>query len=376
MNELTLADVVHDGPSDGRRSQRAAAKRKKKRRRRTWVSALVGLAVIAGALSIAWLTLKPVLASLNEPKDYPGPGSGDVTITVAQGATVTQIGQTLQKNDVVKTVGAFVDAVTAQPGSGNKIQPGVYPLKRQMAATGALAVLTDPANRLVDRVTIPEGKRLTEILDLIADKTSIPKADLEAAAKNPTAIGLPPQAKGQAEGWLFPATYEVTPDTTAESLLTEMVQRTQQELADLGVPEDKWLSTLTLASLVQAETGRDEDSPKIARVLVNRLEQGITLRLDTTINYILKRYRVAVSYAETRTPSPYNTYLHVGLPPGPIDSPGAVAMKAALNPLPGPWMHFVATDPDSGITEFATTEAERLKLVAKLREWQKANPGR
>lgn len=376
VNDLTLADVVHSGPPNRRRSQRAAEKRKKKRRRRTWVSALIGLAVIGAAVAVAWLTLKPVLTSFGAPKDYPGPGSGDVTITVADGATVTQIGQTLQKNDVVKTVGAFVDAVSAQPGSGNKIQPGVYHLKQQMTAGGALAVLVDPANRVADKLTIPEGKRLTEILALIASKSRITRADLDAAVKDPTAIGLPAEAKGKVEGWLFPATYEITPDTTANSLLTDMVARTQQELGDLGVEQKDWLATLTMASLVQAESGKDSDAPKIARVLQNRLDKKIPLQLDTTVNYALNRYRVQVSIAETKTNSPYNTYLKPGLPPGPIASPGTVALKAALDPVEGPWLYFVAVNPDTGETEFGVTEADFNAMKAKLDKWNAEHPNR
>jgi UPF0755 protein len=167
----------------------------------------------------------------------------------------------------------------------------------------------------------------------------------------------------------------VEPDTTAEDLLRQMVDNTLAQLEKVGVAAKNYHRDLTLASLVQAEGRHPADMGRIARVLTNRLARNQPLQLDTTVHYALGRFTVATSVADTRVKSTYNTYLRPGLPPGPIGSPGLVALKAALNPTPGPWMYFVATNPSTGETKFAVTEAQFETLKAEYNAWQKAHPG-
>jgi UPF0755 protein len=378
VNDTSLAAVVdlrNDG-GRGRRGQRAAERRRKRRRRRTWVSVLIGLLVIGGAASVAWFTIKPVIDSMRAPNDYPGPGTGAVMVTIDQGDSGTDIGIKLQKAGVVKSVNGFTDAAKKDPRATG-ISPGVYELKLQMASAQAIEVLSDRANQIKNTVLLTEGLRTTQVVDEIAKQVPrLTKADLQKALADPESLGLPEQAKGVVEGWLFPATYDVTPQTTATGLLSEMVSETVKQLTDQQVPPAKWLSTITMASLVQAESGKAEDDPKIARVLQNRLDKKMRLQLDTTVNYALKRQRVGVTVKDTQVVSPYNTYLHDGLPPGAICNPGAAAIQAALNPVDGPWLYFVAVDPDSGLTKYATTEAEFTKLRDELNKWLKAHPGR
>lgn len=363
---------------DGARgSQRGAARanRRRQRTRRTVLVMVVGLAVLVGASLLAWSTLKPLVASFTAEDDYPGPGSGEVRVVIADGATGTDIAQELQQDGVIKSVDAFVKAAAADPRA-NGIQPGQYVLRKEMSAAGAIEVLADPANRQVSTVTIREGLRLQETLNAVAEGSRLSPEDLEAAAATPAELGLPAQAKGNLEGWLFPATYEVSDATTASDLLSQMVSRTVQELTELGVPQDQWEATIIEASLVEAERGSDADAPKIARVLDNRMRIGMPLQLDTTVNYALKRYKVGVSYEDLKVDSPYNTYTNTGLPPGPINSPGSVAIQGVLNPAEGDWIYFVAVNPDSGETKYATTSAEFAKLKAELDRWLAANPGR
>jgi UPF0755 protein len=376
VNELSLADMVgglpHQDPP--RRSRRGSERRQKKRRRRTWLLVLVALVVVGGAAGGAWVGLKPLIAGWNEPNDYAGPGSGTVQVRVPDGATGTAIGQALQDKDVVKSVKGFIEAFGANPAS-SKIQPGTYTLKKQMRSADAVTALLDPGNRLQWRVTLKEGVRADEIPALVAARTKIPKAQVQAALKSGKAIGLPAEAKGVPEGWLFPATYDVGPDTTATQLLAQMVTRTVQELDALGVPPAQRQATVIKASLVQAEAKHAEDFPKIARVFENRLAQGMKLQLDTTVHYATKKFTVATTIKDTQIRSNYNTYYVAGLPVGPIDNPGSAAMKAALNPAPGRWLYFVATDPSKGTTEYATTAAEFAVIKAKYDAWAKAHPG-
>lgn len=371
MSDLGAPPTTHRGAQRGA----ARANRRRRRNRRTLVVLLVGLGLLVGASLLAWSTLRPVVQSFLADDDYPGPGSGEVTVVIPDGASGTVIARELQQQDVIKSVDAFVQA-SADDSRAAGIQPGQYVLRRQMSAAGAIDVLADPANRQVNRVTVREGLRLQETLTTLAEGTGLSAEDIQAAAAAPSDLGLPAQAKGNLEGWLYPATYEVSDATTATDLLSQMVSRTIQELTDLGVPQAKWEATLIEASLVEAERGSDADAPKIARVLDNRLAKDMKLQLDTTVNYALDRYKVGVTYKDLEVDSPYNTYKYAGLPPGPINSPGSVAIQGVLDPAPGDWIYFVAVNPDTGETKYATTPAEFAQLTAELNRWLAANPGR
>lgn len=376
MNELSLADVVGRPVQQiDRKSRRNQEKRRRKRRRRTWLTVLLTLVFFGGAVGGAWIGLRPLIAAWNKPQDYPGPGTGSVEVKVPEGATGAQIGDLLQQKGVVLTKKGFVAAYKADPRSAT-IQPGTYGLKSQMKSSDAVTALLTDANRLLSRVTLKEGVRVADVPRLIASHTKIPLADLQKALRSPAALGLPVEAKNNVEGWLFPATYDVQPDTTATELLGSMVQRTVQELDSLNVTPAKRRDTIVLASLIQAEAKLPADFPKISRVLHNRLAVKKPLQLDTTVHYATGKFSVFTSQKDTQANSPYNTYLRPGLPVGAIGNPGRAAIQAALNPADGPWLYFVAVNPDTGATKYATTEAEFAKIKAEYDAWQKANPGK
>lgn len=377
MNELSLADVVgrtSTGPP-GRKSRRGQEKRRRKRRRRTGVILLIALALLGGAVGGAWLGLRPLISSLTAPTDYPGPGTGSVQVKIPEGASGTAIGDVLQRNGVVLTVKGFVTAYKANPRSAT-IQPGTYAVKREMSSAGAISALLDPANRLLTKVTLKEGVRATDVPKIVSAATKIPAADVEAALRTPDRFGLPAVAKGNPEGWLFPATYDVEPGTTAVELLSAMVERTQKELADLKEPEARYQVTLIKASLVQAEAQLAADFPKVSRVIENRLAKKMRLQLDSTVHYATKRYNIATSIKDTQVNSPYNTYVVPALPIAPIGNPGRAAITAVQAPATGPWLYFVTTNPDTGLTKYATTPAEFDKIKAEFDNWVKANPNR
>src|SRR5690242_9783673 len=143
-----------------------------------------------------------------------------------------------------------------------------------------------------------------------------------------------------------------------------MVQRFEQEAASVGLPAAAKQVHLTqaqvvvMASLVQAEGGRLSDYPKIARVIYNRLAHGMPLQLDSTVLYGLNKFGILATDKDLTSPSPYNTYKHKGLPPGPIDSPRAAAIQAVLHPVPGPSLHFVAVNPKAGETLSTSSPAQ------------------
>jgi UPF0755 protein len=143
---------------------------------------------------------------------------------------------------------------------------------------------------------------------------------------------------------------------------------------DLQIPEDQRLLVLTKASIVQAEAGSVEDMGKVATVINNRLADGMPLQLDTTVNYANGKAGITTTPQDRQNPSPYNTYLHPGLTPGPISNPGEEALRAVLHPTPGDWRYFVVVDPETGDTRFAVTGQEHQQNVALFQQWLRDHP--
>ncbi|HZY01418.1 MAG TPA: endolytic transglycosylase MltG [Dermatophilaceae bacterium] len=360
--------------------QRADRLRRKQRRRvrgtRRIIVLLVAFALVVGTGAVAVSVLWPLVTSLTASNDYVGSGSGAVSIAVHDGDASRTIGATLERAGVVKTAGAFEDAAANNPQSGS-IQPGIYAMHSKMSARSALAMLLDPVNRKVSRVTIREGLWTSEIIRKLAAATGRPLAEYAAALKDPAMLGLPAQAKGNVEGYLFPSTYSFEPKTTAAVQLQTMVSKSLGELSTLGVTPDMAQRVLTIASIVEAEAQAAPDRPKVARVIENRLAKGMPLQLDTTVSFISQlRGKVGTTDAQRASKSPYNTYLVAGLPPGPIDSPGLSAIQVALNPTPGPWLYFVAVNPTTGETRFAVDAAGHAANVKLFLAWCSKNPGK
>lgn len=330
----------------------------------TAVVVMVLLALLVGGAWFGVRILGDALGVLGG-EDYPGPGSGEVVVEVAPGDSTSAIGETLEAADVVASSQAFVD-VAAGDERALGIQPGSYTMLKQMSAEGALERLLDPASRVQTEVVIPEGLRLSQVVDRLVAASGLPPADFERALQSPRGLGLPEYADGDAEGFLFPATYTFEPDTTARSMLRQMVQRFDQAAADVGLVEGAAAAgytpreALTIASLVQAEVV-EPDFGKASRVVANRLAVGMKLQFDSTVNYALGEDDLTLEDDQLATDSPYNTYLYTGLPPGPINSPGEAAMRAAIAPPPGDWVYFIAVSPDSDATRFTADYDEFLQ---------------
>lgn len=344
------------------------------RRRRSPVAVVLSLLVLAGLVVGIVLGGQKLIALIDPTaKDYTGQGSGDISVRIQDGDTLSDIGRTLVDADVIASVGPFVEAAEANAASVG-IQPGVYSMRVQMSGQAALDQLLDPAARLLSRVTLPEGLTVERTLARIAEETGRPLEEYQAAAADTAALGLPAYANGQLEGFLFPATYDVEPDTAPADVLRQMVARSTEVLTGLGIAEADRLAVVTKASLVQAEAGSVEDMGKVARVLENRISDGMALQLDTTVNYANGKGGITTTADDRANPSPYNTYLHPGLPPGAINNPGEDALRAVLNPTPGDWRFFVVVDPDTGDTRFAATKAEHDANVELFRQWLRENP--
>jgi UPF0755 protein len=389
MTEPHLEHSIFGGPHEDDTTRpevrsRAEARRQRRpprRRGRRFGTLLLAMAIVAVAAVAAYTALRPVVDGFLESNDYPGPGSGEVQVVVNQGDSGRAIAQSLQKADVVKTSKAYLDAA-AKDKRSSSIQPGSYTFKKQMTAAAALAVLVDPANREVPRVTIREGLWKNEVFAALSKGTGVPVADYQAAAKDPAALGLPASAKGNLEGWLFPSTYEFPTQATAAEQLKTMVAKTAAVLDKAGVAEQDRQRVLTVASIVEGEVRGDADRGKVARVIENRLAThgppnfGL-LQMDSTVHYaVQKRGKAGTTDADRQSTSPYNTYKVQGLPPGPINSPGAASIEAAAHPTAGTWLFFVTVDPDTGQTKFATTQAEHDNNVREFQAWCRAHSDR
>lgn len=381
QNQLDTTIFGEPPPEEPRRRHRHQRRRSGKGRR--LLTLLLAVVLVGGATAVAFTLLKPMVSSMlggsSEAEDFPGPGEGDVQVTVKAGDSGESIATTLKAAGVVKTRTAYLEASAADPEASAAIQAGVYSLKKGMKASDAFAMLTDAANRSVTRATIPEGLWVGEIFARLSKATGVPVADYQAAAKNPQALGLPESANGRLDGYLFPSSYEFDDKVPAATQLKQMVALTLAELKKAGVEPDDYNRILTVASIIEGEVNGDADRAKVARVIENRLNDpnGPTvglLQMDSTVHYIeQERGRAGTSNEARNSDSPYNTYKVKGLPPGPINSPGAASIEAAANPADGPWFYFVAVNPDTGETKFATTQAEHDANVREFNEWCSAN---
>jgi peptidoglycan lytic transglycosylase G len=366
------------GTTDGRKDHSP-------KRGRGCLAVLVALAVLAAGIGFAGARVlsfaREHLASSPPAADYSGTGHGSVVVQVHPGDTAADIAATLVAKGVVASVQAFSDAATNNARS-RSIQVGFYRLHRKMSAESALQALLNPASRVGNMLTIPEGLRLSEVVATLAAHTKFSVKSLDRALGHTAALGLPASAHGNPEGYLFPATYDVQPDTTPTGLLKAMVARFEQAASDAHLAQGaaalhlSQAQVVTVASLVQAEVRRTQDMTKVARVIYNRLRHGMLLQLDSTVHYAVdSRGKIFTSRAERRVNSPYNTYLHTGLPPGPIDSPGETALKAALHPAAGSWLYYVTVNPVTGETRFASTLRAQNHNARLLAHWCRAHPG-
>jgi len=357
------------GPGRPRGGKPKPKRKSAMRRAAGWMAltVLVIILVVAGAgFYLFW-------HNYLHPPDYSGSGTGSVKVHITSGETATQVGQQLVNLGVVASTRAFSNAAKAS-GHGSSLQPGYYLLHKHMSAAAAFALLLKPSSKVQLNVVIPEGLRLSEIITTLAKATGNLKG-YQQAIKDVSALDLPSYAKGNPEGYLFPATYTVQPGTPPIQVLQAMVQRFKQEAQADNLPavaaHDRISQgdAIIVASLVQAEGKRPQDLAKIARVIYNRLNAKMPLQLDTTVLYARHSRAGDVTVAQTKaTRSAYNTYLHVGLPPGPIDSPGHAAIRAALHPAPHTenWLYFLTVNPKTGLTKFTNSFAVFQTYEAQL----------
>ncbi|MAO36788.1 MAG: ABC transporter substrate-binding protein [Zunongwangia sp.] len=372
-----------DGSTD-RNGSTPPPRDKRRRRIGGWIAlgiVLVLVGGLAGAAYVVWSTYEEQIREVmgwQEPADYePGMATGEALVTISAGDTGGPISQSLYDAGVTKTPDVFYDMLV-DTGQNPTFYPGVYQLQQQMTSEAALDALLDPENKLENSALLPEGLTVDQSLPLLAEGTGIPLEDFEAAVADPARYGV---SADSLEGWLFPAMYTFDPETSATEVIQTMVDRAIVSLDDAGVPEADREEILTIASIIQREAREEADFYKVSRVIQNRLapdneETFGRLEMDSTAQYGIGEDDGTVSSSEEALTddNPWNTYVHPGLPIGPIANPGDVAIDAAMNPADGPWMYFVTVNLDTGETIFTNTYSEHLVAVEQWRDWCSENP--
>ncbi|MCW2679021.1 MAG: putative periplasmic solute-binding protein [Frankiales bacterium] len=322
---------------------------KGKRGRGKVLAVLLLLLLLAGLVAGAVLAGEKVLDRLrgSSAADFDGEGSGEALVQIQSGDTAGDVADTLVAEGVVASRQAFFEVAANDPRA-TALQPGFYQLRLKMSAAAAFELLLDPASKVVGRVTVPEGRNVEQTLEILAKATEIPLAQYQAAAKDPSKLGLPPYAKNRLEGFLFPATYEVEPGSTAPQVLTMMVDRFEQAADTVGLEEgaarldlDPY-DVVIVASLIEREVKFDDEYGKVARVVYNRLDQGIPLGIDAAVAFgVGKNAGEPLTKSDLAKDTPYENRRQTGLPPTPIASPGEATLMGALNPDDSDILYYV-----------------------------------
>jgi UPF0755 protein len=333
------------------------------------ILALVFLAIVAVA---AWF-----LVSLFQP--FGGDGSGSVTVTVPQGASVGEIGDILARRGVVSR-SFFFELRARLGGHSGDLKPGVYKLKHDMSYSAALDALTKGVAPDVVQVVIPEGRSRREVAPLAKGlKGSYLAATVRSPYLNPRRYGA--RHARNLEGFLFPASYQLKKGASARTLVKEQLQAFRQNFSrvSLAYARKKNLTpydVLTIASMVEREAELPKDRPLIASVIYNRLHDHIPLGIDSTLRYALGDWTKPLRVSQLASPSPYNTRNHQGLPPGPIGNPGLASIQAAAHPAHSQFLFFVVKPCGNGAHVFAKTNAEFERDSARYNAARAKNGGR
>ncbi len=331
------------------------------------IRSAIRVAILASVVCLAGLSVW--LGSALRPADPDHQGT--VLVHIPRGCSALDIGRTLEQKRLLRSGLAFAVYCLAT-GAARRLQAGWYDISASMSAREIAQMLCEGkvAKR---RVVVVPGLTIRQVAARIAAAGLCSEAEFIKACRTKLHVGevafpLPPTAT--VEGYLFPATYHIPVGTPPEKIVRRMLvafqerfwQPHKREIAenDLGLH-----GIVTLASMVEREAALDEERPIIAGVLMNRLRRGMPLQCDATVQYALGKHKPRLLYRDLRVNSPYNTYLHKGLPPGPICSPGLKSLLAALHPAKHDYLFYVAKG--GGRHVFTRTYAEHRRAIARIR---------
>lgn len=309
---------------------------------------VVGLGVLAAVLLVAAGAGYAYLRSVGFlGKSDPG---RLVEVVIPEGSSSSDIGLLLERHGIIKDAFGFRLAAYFDDRT-RRIQAGQYELPTGLTAPDALDALlgSGPILEFVT-VTFPEGSWLVDFAEVLDEQTSISgEKFLELTTGGGMPSDLRPEGIDTMEGLLFPSTYQLVEKDTAKSVARRLARELEEQLAeiDLSAAEAAGFDAyevVIIASMVEAEARLDEERPKVARVIYNRLEQGMPLGIDATVLYALGEHKEVLTRSDLAVDSPYNTRIVAGLPPTPIGAPGRASLEAAANPAAGPWLYYVLAD--------------------------------
>lgn len=365
-------------PPEPPKSRKEMRKRRAHRKRKRISGIIIAIAIVALLIGGGYFGVTKLIAWRDSRSnqstaiaDYPGPGYGEVEFTVSEGQGAAEIADNLLKAEVIKSTAAFTSVVNA---NSSTLYPGTFTLKKHMAASDVIAVLSD-TNQAAGFLEVHPGERATDVFADAVKLSGIAQSEFDTIIKNKGKDILPNEAGGSFEGWLEPGTYNVKSMKSASEILKAMVDKRIAKLDELGVPTGSDRErVMIIASIAEAEVNKADYYGKVTRVIENRLEQGMSLGMDSTVAYgnNVKPAQVTTEMTQDES-NPYNTYKISGLPPTPISNPGDSAIQAALHPESGNWLYFCTVNLDTGETKFAATADEHDQNVAELRKWQAEN---
>ncbi|GAB5080541.1 endolytic transglycosylase MltG [Arthrobacter sp. AD-310] len=370
-------DHGHHGLLAGSSAAQVVARPSKKvRRRRRLLALFLTLAVFVTAVAVGAQFLKPLLGG-GKPSDFPGPGTGEVQVTVDNGEGARSVAMDLENKGVVANADTFLQAFSA---SGGTLSPGDYVFKSEMKNSDAVSVLLGQDKTKVIYFALSAGLRIGESLQAISAGSGVSVQQLQELSNQPAQFGLPANAKNL-EGYLAPGEHRFPLGTPAKDILQSLVQITVDELVSQGITDPaKQYEAVIVASIVQAEGGQAEYGD-VAGAIYNRLkpndQTGGFLQVDSAVTYGLgtKSYNFTDEQRQDKS-NPYNTYANPGLPPGPIGSPGKTAIDAAARPKTNDYLYWVTVNLDTKETKFSRTLAEHNVYVEQYNAWCTANVGR
>jgi UPF0755 protein len=290
-------------------------------------------------------------------------------VVVPRGATAADVGGLLEEAGVIRSSLAF-RLMASFRGGGSDIKAGHYEMRTNMPLDEVFLLIEHGPEDITPTVTftIPEGYRVEQVADRLADEMGLSRRGFVGAA-NSGAFTLPPylpDGTETVEGFLFPETYEIRKNAAIEDVITRQLEQFRlvaqrlpwDRAKDLGVTP---YEVVIIASMIEEEARIPEDRARIAAVIYNRLSRGMNLEIDATVLYALPRHKERLLYTDLEIDSPYNTYLHAGLPPTPIASPGQASLEAALQPADTDYLYYVVID-ESGRHAFTASYEEFLRF--------------
>lgn len=334
------------------RREEPAKRSRHHRRRFPWVAVIMLVCIAVVVLAVTqigrnWL----VPANANDTQI--------VEVEIPEGTPVSTMGDILEEQGLIRSSSAFSLLVRVQGAAAN-LQAGVHDLSPSMTMPEIVAALQEGAEEAgMLKVTVNEGLTVDQIAEVVADSTSYSAEDFLNLMSNQEFLAQlvqqypiltdsynNPNVRYVLEGYLFPATYDVAQGETLESLVTQMVDKTNEVLseyqADIDASSYSLQDIMSIASLVEKEGQTTEDRKLIAGVFYNRLEQGMPIQSDISVLYALGTHKEMVTYDDLEVDSPYNLYTNAGLPPGPMNSPSEDAIAAALEPTDNDYLYFYA----------------------------------